>query len=168
MSVTIKAGDDGDVSRIASIRLGEGDYVLDIEWADGSTSPVDLTEPVFRLKVLKPLRRLDRFRQVAVGDWGWSVTWGDDMDLSGARLWALAQEQADAPVPPSVFRAWLKRHRLSHQRAADLLGVSKRSVDYYAIGAQPVTRTLALAMKGLELELGRPGAVTARAKRPSV
>jgi len=165
MSLTIKSSNDDDVPKIASIRPGEGDYVLEIEWEDGSRTPVDLTEPVFRLKVLKPLHRRDRFHQVAVGDWGWSVTWGDDMDLSGERLRTLAQEQADAPVPPSAFRSWLKHHRLSHQRAAELLGVSKRSVDYYATGAQPVTRTLALAMKGLELELDRTGAATSHAKQ---
>lgn len=75
-----------------------------------------------------------------------------------------AETPRTASVPPSAFRGRLKRHGLTHQRAADLLGVSKRSLDYYATGAQPVTRTLALAMRGLEPELDRdrrkPGSET--------
>jgi hypothetical protein len=42
---------------------------------------------------------------------------------------------------------------LDQGRFARLLGISRRSVVYYATGQQPITRLVALAMKGIEREL---------------
>ena len=153
MSVMIKAKRDFESPRITAVEPGDGDYVLQITWEDGSISRVDLTEPIFRLKYFRPLRDKTQFRAVNVADWGWAVSWGNDLDFSGEKLWEMAKEQANAQMLPSEFRAWLKRHDLTQQAAAELLGISKRSVAYYSTGAQPITRTVVLALKGLETEL---------------
>jgi len=129
------------------------DHVLGITWGDGSRARVDLTEPVFRLKRFRPLRNSERFKDVSVSDWGWAIAWGDDLDMSSETLWRLAQEQSRAEMTPGRFRTWLKARGLTQAAAAELLGISKRAVAYYATGAQPITRTIALAMKGAELEL---------------
>ncbi len=139
--------------RILEVKAGDGDYVVIISWDDGTTSRVDLTELIFRLKYLRPLRNKDRFKQVQVEVWGWSISWGDDLDLSGEKLWELSREQQSSVMTPSDFRTWLKRHGLTQEAAADMLGVSKRMISYYATGAQPITRTIALAMKGADVEL---------------
>ncbi len=136
------------------------DHVLDVIWGDGTRARIDLTELVFRLKHFRPLRNSARFRDVSVSDWGWAISWGDDLDLSSETLWRLAQEQAHADMTPGRFRTWLKARGLTQAAAAELLGLSKRTVAYCATGVQPITRTIALAMKGAELELkGRARAV---------
>lgn len=151
--------------KISAVTPADEDYVLDVAWDDGTRARVDLTEPVFRLTHFRPLRKRERFKAVSVGDWGWAVTWGEDLDLSSETLWRLAQEQAKAAMTPGRFRAWLKARGLTQAAAAELLGISKRTIAYYATGAQPITRTIALAMRGAESELkdrGREGRRAAR------
>ena len=155
MSEMIKAKKKIEAPRIVSAETGDGDYVLKVTWETGKVSRVDLTEPIFRLRHLRRLRKMQQFKKVSVADWGWAVAWGEDLDFSGSRLWALANEQTSAEMTPSEFRGWLHRNHLTQQESADLLGVSKRSVAYYSTGAQPVSRVLRLAMKGAELELPR-------------
>jgi len=154
MSAKAKTKARIEAPKIRSVRAAKGrDYALVVTWADGSVADVDVTEPIFRLKHFRPLRNRDRFRKVRVGDWGWAVTWGDGLDLSHERLWALAKAQAKAEMTPSALRAWLRAHKLDQGQFARLLGISRRSVVYYATGQQPITRLVALAMKGIEREL---------------
>ena len=153
MSEMIEATADFEAPRIKDVRPGVGDYVLDVTWVDGSECRIDLTESVFRYKHLRPLRDRDRFAAVHVADWGWAVGWGEEMDLSAEALWDLAKAQALAAMTPSDFRAWLKAHGLTQDQAAALLGLSKRSIAYYSTGAKPISRTIALALKGVEAEL---------------
>lgn len=139
--------------KVRAVAPADMDYVLSVTWGDGSSSRVDLTEPIFRLKHFRPLRNAARVRDVTIADWGWAISWGDDLDLSSETLRLLAEEQASAAMTPASFRAWLKDRRLTQEAAAKLLGVSKRTVAYYSTGAQPITRTVALAIKGAEADL---------------
>lgn len=153
MSATIKADRQIEAPRISAVAPGDSDYVVEVTWENGSVSRVDLTEPIFRLKSLRPLRNKKRFEDVKVADWGWAISWDDDLDFSGERLWEMAKEQAESAMTPSDFRAWLRHNDLTQEAAATLLGISKRSVAYYSTGAQPITRIVALALKGAETEL---------------
>lgn len=148
-----KTRDSRIAPKIRTVSPTDQDQVLAITWGDGSRARVDLTEPIFRLKHLRPLRNREWFKKVSVSDWGWAISWGDDLDMSSETLRRLAQEQASAEMTPGRFRTWLKARGLTQAAAAELLGISKRTVAYYATGAQPITRTIALAMKGAELEL---------------
>lgn len=150
---TTKATYDFQSPKITDVSPGDRDYVLNVTWGNGEVSRIDMTEPIFRLRHLRPLRNRELFQKVKVEDWGWGVSWGDDLEYSGENLWELAIQQAKAVMIASDFRHWMVSHNLTHQLAADLLGVSKRSIDYYAIGAQPITRTIKLALLGVELEL---------------
>ena len=156
---------------IRAVRPGEGDYALVLSWDDGTETAVDLTEPIFRLKYLRPLRNKKRFRKVQVSDWGWAVSWGDNIDYAGEQLWELSRSQAGAVMTPSQFRTWLTNHGLTQHDAARLLGVSKRSIAYYATGAQPITRTIFLAIQGLKERTPASGTISttdvtaSRAKR---
>ena len=142
--------------KIRAVVPASEEYVLRIAWDDGSSSRVDLTELIFRLKHLRPLRNKKRFKDVSVSDWGWAISWGDELDVSVETLHRMAIEQASAEMTPAGFRAWLTKHRLTQQSAATLLGLSKRSIAYYATGAQPVTRTVALAIRGAMVAPRKP------------
>ena len=152
MTETIKADKAIEAPRIPKVRPGKGDYVLRVSWANGTSSNVDLTEPIFRLKLFRPLRDPERFRQARIADWGCALHWDDELDFSHERVWELAKEQSNAELTPSEFRKWLKKRRLTQEKAARLLGVSKRTIAYYSTGAQPVTRLVALALKGADAE----------------
>lgn len=153
MNEMIRAETDFESPRIDSVKPSDGDYVLIVTWGNGETMRVDLTEPIFRLKHLRPLRNRERFHTATVGEWGWSIAWDDDLEISAERVWELARDQAQVHMTPSEFRAFLSKYNVTQQKMADLLGISKRSVSYYATGEIVIPRTVALALKGLASEL---------------
>jgi predicted XRE-type DNA-binding protein len=141
----------GDKPRIREVRVAKDrENTLVVTWSDGTTRLVDVTEPIYRLKHFRALRQRDRFHKVSVGDWGWSITWGDDLDLSNDRLLDLAEAQRESAMTPGHLRSWLRRRGMTQAALAERLGISKRMVAYYSTGEQPITRLVALAVKGLE------------------
>jgi hypothetical protein len=48
-------------------------------------------------------------------------------------------------MPAPAFRAWMARHALTLDRAAEALDLSCRTVAYYLSGEQPVPKTVMLA-----------------------
>ena len=115
MNGTTSAVRDFEAPKIAEVIPGDGDYVVNVVWADGTSARVDLTEPVFRLKHLRPLRNTKRFSKITVGDWGWAASWPGNLDFSNEKLWEMAQEQARAAMVPSDFRKWLRGNKLTRQ-----------------------------------------------------
>lgn len=139
------------LKKIKSVVPGTGLSVI-VTWENGRTDTVDLTGPIRGLKGLAPLRKPVVFRKVRVGDWGWALAWPRGLDISGATLWRLAQEQSGRAMPAATFEAWRRRHRLTQEQAAHALGLSPRMVKYYASGEKPVPRTVALATLGYEAQ----------------
>jgi len=128
-----------------------GKYTLQLKWLNGRRLPVDLAEPVQRLKGLRPLRDPTVFARANVGEGGHSVVWPGDLDMGAARLWELALEQ-NGHADAAEFVRWRWRHGLSLSAAADALGISRRQVAYYASGEEPVPRYILLACKGWEAQ----------------
>ncbi len=52
-------------------------------------------------------------------------------------------------MTPDEFKAWRKALSLTQQQAGEAIGITKRSVQLYEAGDQPVTRTVALACAAL-------------------
>lgn len=144
-----KIGDNTTV-RIASVRA-LGDFALQLKWQSGRVLPVDLAEPVHRLKGLRALRDRAAFARAAVGEGGHSVVWPGDLDIGAARLWELSLEQ-NGRADAAEFIRWRWRHGLSLTAAATALGISRRQVAYYATGDEPVPRYILLACKGWEVQ----------------
>jgi transcriptional regulator with XRE-family HTH domain len=48
----------------------------------------------------------------------------------------------------TAFRTWMDTHSLTLDRAADALGLSRRTIAYYLSGEQPVPKTVMLATEG--------------------
>ncbi len=105
-------------------------------------------------RIFTPLRAdPERLAAVRVGEYGTHVAWSDDIDMAASTLWRLAQEQSGVTMTADAFRDWRERKAHTLGIAAQALGLSGRTVAYYDRGARPIPRTVALAVKGLELEL---------------
>ena len=126
--------------------------LLQLTFADGEEMQVDVAPIVERSPVLRPLLDAAVFKRAKLGEWGGSVTWGDDMlELAADNLRARAIEQAGGYSHETVME-WMHRHGLTQQAAADALGMSRRMLAYYLSGEKPVPRTVGLACLGWEVE----------------
>lgn len=141
------------IRRIEAVAALDAPFGLRVTWAGGKVSEVDLSEVVQTLTAFRALRDPERFARARVGEHGWTLDWGGDLEMPCDLIWRLAQEQAGEIMPAAEFLAWRKRLALSQERAARALGVSRRTVIYYEHGQQPIPKTIRLACKGAELEL---------------
>jgi hypothetical protein len=138
------------VIRISSVKYIDG-FTLRLRWVNGTVTPIDLREPVHRLKGLKPLRDEAVFASAKKGEGGHSVVWPGDLDMGADRLWEMALEQQGRQDAVEFLR-WRWRYGLSLSQAAEALGISRRQLAYYASGKHVVPRTVLLACKGWEAE----------------
>jgi hypothetical protein len=141
---------DTKAIRIAGVKHA-GEYKLRLRWVGGKTMTVDLSEPVERLKGLRPLRDESVFLRAAKGEGGHSVVWPGEIDMGADRLWEMSLEQ-NGHLDAVEFIRWRWRDGLSLSDAAEALGLSRRQVAYYASGERAVPRTVLLACKGWEAE----------------
>ena len=141
---------DTKAVRIASVKYA-GDYKLRIHWVNGKTTPVDLQEPLFRVKGMSALRKKAVFAQVDRGEGGHSIVWPGEIDMGADRLWEMTLEQSGR-MDAVEFMRWRARHGLSLSQAAEALDLSRRQVAYYASGERAVPRYILLALKGWEIE----------------
>jgi hypothetical protein len=141
---------DTKAIRIASVKHA-GEYKLRLRWVSGKTMTVDLSEPVHRLKGMRPLRDEAVFARAAKGEGGHSIVWPDEIDMGADRLWEMSLEQ-NGHLDAVEFIRWRWRCGLSLSDAAEALGLSRRQVAYYASGERAVPRTVLLACKGWEAE----------------
>ncbi|HEV7985072.1 MAG TPA: hypothetical protein VGP20_02825 [Steroidobacteraceae bacterium] len=134
--------------RIAGVEA-IGKHTLRVQWASEKTTVIDLSEPIARLKGLRPLRDAAVFARAAVGEGGHSVVWPDERDMGADRLWEMALEQ-NGRADAAQFIRWRWKNNLSLTAAAEALGISRRQVAYYASGDEAVPRYILLACKGWE------------------
>ena len=80
--------------RISAVQPVAGEHALEIEWSNGKRNTVDLIDHINTFPVLKPLRDLTLFAQAELGECGFDVTWGNDLELSAVTLHRLALEQS--------------------------------------------------------------------------
>lgn len=138
--------------RIRSVEPVAGQHALEVEFGNGKRYTVQLAEHIRSFSVLKPLEDLELFQQAQVGEWGFDVTWGDDLELAATTLHRLALEQAGEVMPTQAFKRWLAANRLSLSTAAVELGFSRRTITAYSSGAALIPKHVALACKGWEYE----------------
>jgi len=132
--------------RIKSVvPLFEDDKSIYIIWEDGTKSTIKLSEVIARHKGMHALLDKTMFNSVSVGEWAWSIAWGD-IDMGTERLYELAKEQQDSFR--ETLHEWRERHKFTYEKAAMTLGISRRSIGLYENGKQPVPKHIALACKG--------------------
>lgn len=138
--------------RIHSVKPVTGQHALQVEFSNGKHYTVQLAGHIRSFPVLEPLEDLELFRKAQVGEWGFDVTWGDDLELAATTLHRLALEQAGEVMPTQAFKRWLAANQLSLSTAAVELGFSRRTITAYSSGAALIPKHVALACKGWEYE----------------
>ena len=134
--------------RIESVKA-IGSESLRVVWSTGEDLPVDVSRLVRRYKLYTPLREARLFKKVRADEWGHSVLWPGNIDMSADTLYELAREQAGEWGPES-FDAWMQRNGLSLSAAADALDMTRRMIAHYRTGSRPIPRVVALACEGWE------------------
>lgn len=107
---------------------------LRLEWSDGTVAEVTMQQ------VQDPA-------SVKVGDWGHSLVWPDGTEIGADSLW-LDTLDAIGRGDARRFLEWRLVNGLSLSKAADALGLARRTVAYYSNGDRPVPKTVLLACKG--------------------
>jgi DNA-binding XRE family transcriptional regulator len=105
-------------------------------WSDGTAAEIALP-PAIGTPDAPP----------AIGDWGHSLVWPDGSEVGADALW-LATLSAIGRADSRNFLEWRVAHGLSLTRAAEELGISRRTVANYSNGSQPVPKAILLACKG--------------------
>ncbi|MBX9643311.1 MAG: helix-turn-helix transcriptional regulator [Novosphingobium sp.] len=84
---------------------------------------------------------------VTLGEWGHSLEWADGTEIGADSLW-LETLTAIGRDDARQFLQWRLANGLSLARAAEELGLSRRTVAYYSNGTRPVPKAILLACKG--------------------
>lgn len=129
-----------------------------VTWAEGvrvpRTETIDLSPLINSLRFYKPLRDNPRLRAtVHLIEDGHAIAWGGDdaIDMAATSLERLAEEAMTA----EDFRAFIAHQSLTHSAVAALLGYSRRQIELYLSGEQPIPRVVALACHAIKLRSER-------------
>jgi len=138
--------------RIAAVQPVTGQHALIIDWNNGKRHTVDLAAFIKQFPILAPLKDAKFFSHAAVGEWGFDVTWGDNLELAASTLHRLALEQSGEVMPTRDFKLWMAKNNLSLTAAAVELGFTRRTITAYSSGAALIPKHVALACRGWEYE----------------
>lgn len=126
------------------------DHALTLGWDDGRSATVDLLAIIAARKPLAALADPAEFERARLAEDGWSVEWPSGIDFGASQLRRWADEQTGEAMRPAAFRTWIESHAFTLDRAAQALGLSRRTVAYYLSGDQPVPKTVMLATLGYD------------------
>lgn len=127
-----------------------GPTELSVAWDDGRRASIDFAAVIAGRAALAPVASADGFGNVAVSPDGWSLEWPCGIDFGSPQLRRWADEQAGETMPAVAFRSWVEGHGFTLERAAQALGVSRRTIAYYLSGEMPVPKTVMLATLGYD------------------
>jgi hypothetical protein len=125
-------------------------HALALAWSNGTEVTLNLA-PLLETAGLAPLQDPAVFAAVTVGDWGHSLAWPGEIELGADSLWhetLTATGRADT----RAFLEWRLRHGLSLAKAAEALGLARRTVAYYSSGQRPIPKAILLACRGWETD----------------
>lgn len=129
-------------------------YRLRLTFINGKSFIVSLAQDLAKLPGLAPLRDSKAFAKARIvpGE-GWTVEWPElDIQIGADTLWLDAQAQNARDDNTRIFAQWRSRHGLSLKQAAEILGLTPRTISAYGTGERTVPRYVALACKGWEAE----------------
>lgn len=92
------------------------------------------------------------FATVQVSLYGSGLAWPSLGEVGGNVLWRLAEEQQGKAWPHEAFAAWMQRMGFSAAKAAEALGLTRRTVIYYKTGSKTISKVVMLACRALEME----------------
>ncbi len=148
----VKRMSGGDLTRtiesVTALDLGR----LRVAWSDNTAADIDVSASLAR-KAFAPLLDPAEFATVQVGDWGHSVEWRCGIDLGADALW-LETLTAAGRNDVRLFLEWRLRNGLSLSKAAEALGLARRTVAYYSNGDRSIPKAILLACTGWEVSTG--------------
>jgi transcriptional regulator with XRE-family HTH domain len=130
-------------------------YRLRVTWGNGKTTEHDVKQFLGR-DIFAPVRDEAVFKAVKVAEYGSGVEWpGAECDLGADGLWYEAHPERNpwpdaSQIYGAEFKAWRKAKGWTQDETAQHLGISPRTVRAYEAQQLPVSRTVALAMKGID------------------
>ena len=138
------------IPRIALVSTRPGS-ILDVTWQDGTADNVNLSGWIaMGQETLSPLTVPKVFGRAQVADYGLSVQWGDDEDLSidSLHLAMLAEQQR--PFIGRDLLEWQKKVGLSNQEAAEFLGISPSTWHNYKNSIRSLPTAIQIACRASE------------------
>jgi hypothetical protein len=136
--------------RIASMKV-TNHLTIKVSWSAGiragRTDVIDLSPMINAFKHYRPLREnRELFASAHLIADGSIVAWGDDeIDMAADSIEALAEET----FTPEDFQDFIDHYDFTHQEIAAQLGRSRRQIENYLSGQEPIPRVIALACFGL-------------------
>ena len=127
----------------------KGGNALALRWSDGTEADVGIDRAT-----RAAIGDAAQFDRVRLGDWGHSVVWPGGAELGADSLWA-ATLTATGRDDARAFLEWRRAHGMSLAKAAEALGLSRRTVAYYSNGERPVPKAIQLACKGWDALHGK-------------
>jgi DNA-binding XRE family transcriptional regulator len=122
---------------------------LRLVWSDGTKADIDLSATL-KKRAFAALNDLEAFAKVHVGDWGHSVEWACGTELGTDSLW-LETLSSTGRDDVRRFLEWRLQNGLSLAKAAEALGISRRTVACYSNGERAVPKAILLACTGWEV-----------------
>jgi len=123
---------------------------LRLAFADDAKMIVDLADWIVSTKALQPLSNKRLFATARIGSSGRTVEFGDgQLDLGADNLRNLAVEQSGGIGHERIW-SWMHDNNLTIDRAAEVLGISRRMLIYYRNGEKAIPRHIWLACVGWE------------------
>lgn len=139
--------------RIALVEPDPQNLRLTLRWKSGAITVKDMRKDIARRALFAALSDPRVFRRVRVLDDGYSIGWpGTAVDLAADALWYQVHPREmsfSAEVMTSAdFKHWMHGQGLSLSTAAEVLGLSRRSVAYYASGKRKIPRVVFPCLHG--------------------
>lgn len=142
--------DRGDVETITSLKP-LGGFTLRVKFNDGQTTDADLSGLIAKSRHFGVFADDPAaFQTVKIISEGGGIGWDNGLDYSAGALKRLAAAQSD--MSGLEFSEWLTRHELTIPEAADVLGVSERTVKNYKVRKSPVPAAIKIACLAADRE----------------
>ena len=112
-----------------------GPYTVRARFADGRTGDVDLEGLAYRSEHFAALRDPAMVARAELVHEGAALRFANDerLEVGADLIVALAERQR--AMSGSEFVAWMRRHGLSDNTAADVLGLARRTIQGYKVAA---------------------------------
>ena len=117
---------------------------LEITYTDGSLINVEIESLITSFNVFQPLEDQNEFASAIITDFGFTIEWSCGASLDSDKLFETALEQSGM-IENARFRRWQDANQLLLSQAAQVIGLTRRTISQYRTGKRPVPRTVALA-----------------------
>jgi hypothetical protein len=136
--------------RIVRIESDADRKRLTLHWKGGAVTTKDLGRDIASRPLFAPLTDPKLFARARVLDGGYAIGWPrTEIAFAADALWYAAHPRElpwpDAVMTAADLKSWMKAEGLSLTGASDLLGLSRRTIAYYASGERAIPRVVFIA-----------------------